>query len=297
MTWFLTIKPAYIAGFLELPASVQEQVTIAHAQLLEAPDTPFANTIKKLQGWQNVWRYHLGDYWLIYALQPEQGLVQLLAAGPQPQMYARFRHTTKPPRIFDTTLVFDEATPASREPKSPLPRQLTTELLQAWRIPADEHSTLLACQTEADLLDADVPACFLETILEALWPSGPQTIARQPDFRLFKPHDLSRYTTGDLTGFVLHLDETQRNLSGWALAGPTLIKGGPGSGKSTMAMYRAQAVIEHAIREDEGVPSVLFLTYTNTLVSLCRSRLEKLLENSPVLADAKNAVNLPGNYR
>jgi mRNA-degrading endonuclease RelE of RelBE toxin-antitoxin system len=76
-------KPAYDTDFIELPKNLQKQATQAHAELMADPITPRGNTIKKLKGWENVWRYRLGDYRLIYSALPESNLVQLLAIGPE----------------------------------------------------------------------------------------------------------------------------------------------------------------------------------------------------------------------
>jgi mRNA-degrading endonuclease RelE of RelBE toxin-antitoxin system len=67
MTWIITHKPAYDTDFIELPKNLQKQATQAHAELVSDPLTPRGDTIKKLKGWDNVWRYRLGDYRLIYS--------------------------------------------------------------------------------------------------------------------------------------------------------------------------------------------------------------------------------------
>jgi superfamily I DNA/RNA helicase len=78
---------------------------------------------------------------------------------------------------------------------------------------------------------------------------------------------VTRYAEGALATFLLRLDERQAHLTEWALAGPTLVKGGPGSGKSTVALYRVRSLVKHHMAETGQVPSVLFTTYTNALTS------------------------------
>ena len=92
MTWFITHKPAYDADFVELPKSLQKQATQAHAELEQDPTTPRGNTIKPLKGWENLWRYRLGDHRLIYSAAPENQVVQLLAIGPRRDVYRRFNY-------------------------------------------------------------------------------------------------------------------------------------------------------------------------------------------------------------
>ena len=90
MTWFVTHKPAYNTDFVELPKSLQRQATQAHADLEQDPITPRGNTVKPLKGWQNLWRYRLGDHRLIYSALPERQVVQLLAIGARDKVYERF---------------------------------------------------------------------------------------------------------------------------------------------------------------------------------------------------------------
>ena len=91
MTWFITLKPAYTASFVELSKTRQKQATHAHAELEQDPITPRGNTVKPLKGWDNLWRYRLGDYRLIYSVVPDKQVVQLLAIGPRGDVYRRFK--------------------------------------------------------------------------------------------------------------------------------------------------------------------------------------------------------------
>ena len=54
--------------------------------------------------------------------------------------------------------------------------------------------------------------------------------------------DLLRYAQGELVGFLLRLNPEQEKYVTWATTanGPTLVKGGPGTGKSTVAIYRTR---------------------------------------------------------
>lgn len=300
MTWFITHKPSYDTDFIDLPKNLQKQATQAHAELARDPMTPRGNTIKKLKGWDNVWRYRLGDYRLIYSVLPDNQVVQLLAIGPRDSIYQRFNYTpdaeetaglkfgpelaaglepakagtpewTQHPEWFQ---------PAEVRPKSdPLPRKLTPSLLDRWLIPAEHHAVLIRCQTEDDLYEADVPDAVLGRVLEALWPPPVEKIATQPDQVLLRADDLEKYAAGTLRGFLLHLDDDQRRFVDWALKGPTLVKGGPGSGKSTIALYRVQAVIDHAQQAGDDLPEILFTTFTNALINFSESLLHQLLSD------------------
>ncbi len=122
-----------------------------------------------------------------------------------------------------------------------------------------------------------MPDAVLERVLQGVVQPNAAELAAEPDLMLYDPEDLARYAQGDLAGFLLRLDEQQQPLTRWALRGPTLVKGGPGSGKSTVALYRVRAVIEHHQRQTGHLPAILFTTYTNALINASQSLLRQLL--------------------
>jgi superfamily I DNA/RNA helicase/mRNA-degrading endonuclease RelE of RelBE toxin-antitoxin system len=298
VAWLITHKPAYDADFVELPKNLQKQASQAHAELEQDPVTPRGDTIKPLKGWDNLWRYRMGDHRLIYSVAPDSQVVQLLAIGPRGVVYQRFKYD--PQAENQASLTFSPELAAGLEPTmsdgpewtkhpewfqpkvpggKPLPRLLSPSLLDRWQIPEEFHAALIRCRTEEELLGAEVPEKVLGRVMDGLWPPSAEALARQPDQVLFKPEDLERYAEGTLRGFLLHLDEQQRRYTDWALSGPTLVKGGPGSGKSTVALYRARAVVERALAARRPVPEVLFTTYTNALINFSRSLLGQLLDD------------------
>jgi superfamily I DNA/RNA helicase/mRNA-degrading endonuclease RelE of RelBE toxin-antitoxin system len=298
MTWFITHKPSYDTDFIDLPKDLQKQATQAHAELAVDPVTPRGNTIKKLKGWENVWRYRMGDTRLIYSVVPQSRVVQLLAIGPRGSVYQRFNYTPdaddRSPLTFSPELMAglkpsqaagpewinhpEWFKPKETKPKSEaLPHKLTPRVLSQWLVPQGYHSRLMRCQTEDDLYQADIPDWVMGRVLDALWPPQVEKIATQPDQVLFQPEDLEKYAAGTLRGFLLHLDEDQRRFVDWALKGPTLVKGGPGSGKSTLALYRLRAIVENNLRNGDDLPNILFTTYTNALINFSESLLLQLL--------------------
>ncbi|MCG3207815.1 MAG: ATP-dependent DNA helicase Rep [Anaerolineae bacterium] len=315
MPWFITHKPAYDADFVDLPKDLQKQATQAHAELAQDPVTPRGNTIKKLKGWDNVWRYRLGDTRLIYSVVPESKVVQLLAIGPRGSVYQRFNYNPaaadQPPLTFSPELAAGLEPSQSAGPEwtqhpewfqpkdaepvgAPLPRKLTPAVLTQWRIPAEHHAALMPCLTEEALMQAEVPPDVLGRVMDALWPPPVEKIAAQPDQALFKPEDLEQYAAGNLRGFLLHLDDDQRKFADWALKGPTLVKGGPGSGKSTLALYRLRAIVEQARQAAAPPPDILLTTYTNALISVSESLLRQLLAD-PLNLNPRD--NLPESIR
>ncbi|RME24488.1 MAG: hypothetical protein D6800_08625 [Candidatus Zixiibacteriota bacterium] len=315
MPWLITHKPSYDTDFINLSKDLQKQATQVHAELMNDPVTPRGNTIKKLKGWDNVWRYRLGNYRLIYSADPKSRVVQLLAIGPRGSVYERFNYN--PDADDSPALTFSPKLAAGLTPRpadapewtkhpewfqsrerrpqdNPLPRKLTPSLLKRWLIPEEHHPALMRCRTEEDLLQADVPSEVLGRVMDALWPAPVEKIATQPDQVLFRPEDLEKYAAGTLRGFLLHLDDDQRRFVDWALKGPTLVKGGPGSGKSTIALYRIRAILEHVLQNNNDPPAILFTTYTNALINFSKSLLHQLLADPLHL---KPTDDLPASIR
>ena len=308
--WQITHKPAYDADFIDLNKNLQQAAVAAVHELAEDPITPRGNTIKKMQGYTNVYRYRLGDFRLLYAADLEARMVQLLAIGPRRSIYERFNFPGWD--APDTAVDFGPELAAQPEwmnhpewfrpqpqeaEKERLPRKLTPSLLKRWQIDPHYHEPLMRCLYEDDLVqipENKVPGEVLMRVMDGLYPASVSQLAAQPDQVLFDPDDLTRYAEGALATFLLHLDERQAHLTTWALAGPTLVKGGPGSGKSTVALYRVRSLVKHHLAETGQVPSVLFTTYTNALTNSSQLLLYQLLRDE---LELKENGRLPTQIR
>ncbi|MBP1468930.1 ATP-dependent helicase [Candidatus Chloroploca sp. M-50] len=165
--------------------------------------------------------------------------------------------------------------PKTPPPPAPLPCVLTEALLAQWQIPAEYRSAALAATTEDDLLDLAMPERFLSRILDNLFPRELGTIAAQPAYVLPTPESVERFAEEELGGFLLQLTPEQQALVAQTWHGPTLVRGGPGTGKSTLALYRVQRLL------DQGVSPILFTTYTNALVGYSEQLLTYLLGKPP----------------
>ena len=117
-----------------------------------------------------------------------------------------------------------------------------------------------------------MPAGVLARVVEAIFPPSLRVVVAQPDLLVPSPDHLVRYKEGDLLGFLLNLDADQRKLTSWALSGPTMVTGGAGTGKSTVALYRVKEVLERA--GSTGKERLLFTTYTQALLTVTRQLLE-----------------------
>jgi superfamily I DNA/RNA helicase len=160
-------------------------------------------------------------------------------------------------------------------PGRPLPFLITKDMLERWRIPAQYHPMTLAARTEDDLLNLSIPERYLNRLLDNLFPRSLDTIVAQPEFVLSAPADVERFADEDLSSFLLRLTPDQERLINQDRRGPILVRGGPGTGKSIMALHRVKRLLE------QGVTSVLFTTYTNALVAYSEQLLTRLLGAPP----------------
>lgn len=293
--WEVAHKAGFLNDYNELSKTQQKAVANATEALRRDPVTPRGNTIKKLQGYENVWRYRLGDFRLIYEVDRHSQVLRLLAIGPRASVYEQFNYRgwDAPGAAIEFGPRMEQSPQWMRHPewfkpkevapqKERLPQKLTPARLERWGVPAADHAVLMRCLYTEDLMNSvnkGVSSEVLGRVLEGLFPAKVEQLAAQPDQVLLDPQDLLAYADGTLTAFLLRLDETQRPLTNWALSGPTLVKGGPGAGKSTVALYRIRAIVEHALRTTGRIPSILFTTYTNALINFSESLLRQLLRD------------------
>ncbi|NNJ12762.1 AAA family ATPase [Chloroflexales bacterium ZM16-3] len=301
----LSFTPTFYNESLGLPKHISKLVGQKLKVLAEEPHSAHGDA-KKLKGFANVYRARVGDYRVFYSIG--HAWVKLLsvrkrdertfaddlpdvvlpavapdsdALEPQPQgsgvrdQGSGSSFTTAP--NLDTIPIPDPHPPIP----TPLPIILTDELLAQWQIPVAHRPSALAAHTEDDLLELTIPERFLSRILDNLFPRALDAIAAQPEFVLPEPEAVERFAEEDLGSFLLRLTPEQRELVAQDRAGPTLVKGGPGTGKSTLALYRVQRLI------DQGVTPILFTTYTNALVGYSEQLLTHLLGKPPAKCGVK----------
>lgn len=152
---------------------------------------------------------------------------------------------------------------------------LTEDILRQWQISASFWPQLIQARDEDALLNLALPNQVLDRVLDNLFPRSIAEIVQQPEYILQQPEDLDRYVEGELSAFLLKLDPTQQEILAFGGSGPTLVKGGPGTGKSVLALYRTQRLL------DAGHGPLLFTTYTNALVGYSEQLLTHLLGTPP----------------
>ena len=307
--WNLIAPPTFLNELLGLPAEVSRRVT-QKVKVIERDPISAQGDAKKIGDHHPpIYRARIGSYRLFYSFG--DGWVKLLCVRKRddrtyedalPDLVAP---TSAPPANLIATEVpaerTEDAPVVAAAPVSPaeddeadarlltpapvaatpglaprlLPVVISEAVLRQWQIPVAHWPTLLPATTEDDLLGADLPVALFDRICDILFPRSVAEIVRQPEYVLAAPADLDRYIEGELTAFLLRLDADQQRILDTALEGPALVKGGPGTGKSVLAIYRTARLVA------AGRTPVLFTTYTNALVSYSEQLLERLLGAPP----------------
>lgn len=265
------VTPTFESEQAALPPRVHKRVQKAIHTLREDPTNARRELdTKKLEA-IDAWRLKIDDYRVLYKVDPQgQTFFSVL---PRKDVYRKLGI----PDEDTLKLVPDvQVTPATRPGEAtPLPHPLSADLLSSWRIPPEAQASLTACGTEDDLLEAQVDYRVFSRVVDLLYSRRWQERLAQPQYVLSRPTDLEDLAEGRLTTRLLRLDEHQRRLSALHLEdarAPIVVKGGPGSGKSTVALYRARLLAE---RYPDA--RIAYTTYTKALTKASREQLEVLL--------------------
>lgn len=306
--WTASPTRTFLNELLNLPKKVSKLVP-KKIELIETDPISVQGDAKKLKDYSNVYRVRIGDYRLFYTFG--SGWVKLLSIRKRDERTYNleklpdFAIPTAPPKestlepknrqqvasskaeAYAESFVSVARTSKPSTPKlevgitTSLPYALTEDLLQQWQIPTEYWKQIKTVENSEKLLELDLPVALLERILDNLFPRPLEEIETQPEFFLKDLEDLNRFVEGTLTDFLLRLDPEQKKLQNFGKKGPTLVKGGPGTGKSTLAIYRVKKLLEM------GYASILFTTYTNALVNYSNQLLTQLLEKPPEKAGVK----------
>ena len=292
---FVTMKPAFIAGILTLPPK-EVQLVISKIDLLcqdPLPDGDVKKHLTHLKG--KPYRIRSGDYRILYKFDASSVSVLTLRRRDE----AAYKLGVEIDDDFERDLIEDLEASSSgftratnsgtrswehylspQEPeKRRFPEPLTVELLNMLRVPPACHQRLLELKSEDELLSCPgVPDDILLRIDQYLFELPLVQVEQQPDLILKATDDLLRYKEGKLLSFLLKFSPEQEKYVHWAInaTSPTLVKGGPGTGKSTLALYRVRSLLEQLLRTNKA-PRLLFTTYTNALVTSAQQLLQQLL--------------------
>src|SRR5437588_195692 len=287
--WRITQKPDFYKALLALSPKEIHQV-LEKINLLAQDPTPDAKVKKQLKHMNGrLHRLRSGNFRIFYTF--EQPYISILALRRRDDdtydedMDVEFLGGLDPD--FDEAQAVKAAQPdwerilAPKEPeKRQLPEPITEGLLAELYVPKECYARLLRIQTQEDLYECPgVPDDYKLKIDEYMFERPLVEVLQQPDYLLTDVNDLLRYKEGELLGFLLKLSPEQEKYVTWGInaSGPTLLKGGPGTGKSTIALYRVRSLVQELLKKGRNDFRILFTTYTNALVKSSEQLLQQLL--------------------
>lgn len=292
-------KPTFTNQLLAIPKERVLQI-LEKIEVLRDDPKPHSNLKKKLHGYKgDIYRLRSGDYRIIYTYG--DGWVALLGVDARKDVYRGSKLVAEETEVNVAAFSnLDDLLTPEKAPASPskladtetlLPVELTEELLDRLLIPKACYSALLACRNFDDLLEADIPAGVCDRVFDCITAPNFDLVLRQPSFVTGSSDELLRFKEGDLLGFLLKLNSEQEKYVTWALnaIGPTLLKGSPGTGKSTVAIYRTREILRQLQANDTRPPRILFTTYTNALVAFSEQLLQQLLGEDAQFVDSRFA--------
>lgn len=300
----ISFKLNFLKELGKLPNNHQAQVMAKIATLAANPE-PHGSVRKRLKGVDDgLCRLRSGVYRVFYSY--DQSSVSLYSVRIRNEdtfdsmpdavelEHGSFEAPTKSGPTEEDFLRW--ITPDVHE--TPLPEPIGEELLEALSVPKAYWTRLIKVQTQEALLGCPgVPDDILLKLDEHMFVKPIEQVVEEPT--LVAPggvDDLIRYVQGELVTFLLKLDPDQERYVAWDsdATGPTLLRGGPGTGKSTVAWYRVREMIEQLGAEGVERPRILFATYTNALVTYSKQLLDVLLGDDAEHVDIRTADSLVG---
>lgn len=292
----MTIKPSLLNDIIALPQKEARQINTKINLLMQdpMPDGKTKKHLKHIPG--KFHRLRCGDYRVIYTYNEHSlGIlairrrnestyddddldIDLSEELAQPEQAAdKPRETSLPP-----TPTWEQD--ANQDSSKRLPEPITPELLAQLAVPPEYYRRLQFVKTQDELLTC--PGIDADTLLridQYMFDLPLLNRLAQPDLIVDEAQDLLRYKEGELLAFLLKLSPEQEKYVSWSLkaTGPTLVKGGPGTGKSTVALYRIRSLLQQLLANNiaDEEPQLLFTTYTNALVRSSEQLLQQLLGN------------------
>lgn len=301
----LTMKPGFADALSQL---TKDERHLVHEKmmLLASDPEPTGKFTKRLTNWDPpMFRARAGNLRIFYTFGPdhvslrdvrrrnEDTYTKSVDLDPDEEPLP----VEQEPRPRPVVLPAIVPAAGTEDEPVPLQRAITVEMLTALGIPERFHATLTAISTLDELIACNtVPQDLLTKVMEEAdgrrVPEGQLPGDQAPDLIVPDRDQLEAYAEGALEGFLLKLDPEQEPVVKRALEGkgPSLVKGGPGSGKSTVALYRIRELLE--ILPVAPRPRILFTTYTNALIRFSKQLLDQLLGEHAPCVEVQTADSL-----
>jgi superfamily I DNA/RNA helicase/mRNA-degrading endonuclease RelE of RelBE toxin-antitoxin system len=296
MAYKIATCATFMSDLVAAPKKIQKKLKDVMNTLQQTPNIQRGKLTKKLAGYSSLWRYALEDpeYRIIYEVDEHQKAVRLLMMGPRKdgEIYKRLHWVPdKGPLIIpvEVTPVADpdyvfrnpEVLQPAPQPQQPAAsgtplRPMDDENLKQWAIDERYWQAIKDCRAEDELLNADLPQHVKLRIMDCLWPSPIERVISQPSYVIENEEDLlEKAADGELSKLLLNLDLEQLKAMNSDMGWPILVKGGPGTGKSVVSLYKAASLVKD--RLPGGSPTILFTTFTNSLINSARTLFQTYL--------------------
>ncbi len=284
-----------------VPEKIRKKLRNENNRLRSNPASHNPPITKKLNGWKDLYRLQLNDYRAVYRVKEKEKTVTILFVEHRKKVYDLLGHdpikNQPTARIISNEQAQEmlERIPSQEEfaeayektlneeplakpegfDSSLLPSEFNSELLDSLKISSKYQEILMNCRTEGQLISCSVPEEVLCKVMNSLWPQSIEEIANAPKREIYSEKALEEFTEGlrPLESFLLVLDDNQKPLANRFkndnIKGPWIVKGGPGSGKSTVVLHCIMNLLLNRKSQfdfEQKPFRILLTTYTKSLV-------------------------------
>lgn len=327
MEWTLSFKDNFAIELAQLNhKKFKKQFSEARSRLVSSPNVDDGKTIKKLNHFKSYWRYKIDKYRIIYEVNEKENNVRLLMLGQRAIVYKRIGYKKEglsgkiianddiselleqrpTDKELGSALINSEFGSTENKGKTKFPSIITTEELNNLDIPKKHHSQIQSCSSDEDLQLLEKNGVDVKSVgklMSFYFPPEISTVVNNPSRVSLSEDDFEKIIDNEkkLEDFLLELDATQKpfvaRFNGKAPKGPWLVKGGPGSGKSTVAIYCVKELLTEGLDLSQDGLNVLFTTYTHSLISTTKVLLKELgFKEDQNTLDIININKISGRY-
>lgn len=280
------VTPAFIGEVKRFQAREQDLIWKAVELISMNPDGGGLNP-ERVKSNSLYWTYRASQAIRIVACRAD-GCVQLMGVDQHDDAYKRAAKGAYGQPVG--VKIVTEARPVHeiRKPRltGPLKDISDAELLEYFGVPSDFADAVRSVPDSEGLWNIGVvDAMPEEKFFELLdrFPK-PQTVSTgaKPVFRLSDAALTRAFGAGEIADLQFNLPAASWAIVQSTRRAPILVKGGPGSGKTLVALYRAL----HVLEAEQGLgivakPRVLYVTYTKQLCDDARNKIERLRGKIP----------------
>jgi superfamily I DNA/RNA helicase len=295
------VTPGFRAQAEKFPTREQELIWKAVTLLMANPDGGGLNP-EPVKSNRDYWSFRAGQDIRIFACRAN-GTLQLVGVDHHNKGYEKaergaFGGAVRVPALASPPKLVEERPSALR---GPLQNVCDDDLTSKYGVPVDWIAAVRSISAADGLFDIGLEEVvpydqFFE--LAELFPKLPAvSTGAKPVYRLSSVALTNAFARGEIADLQFNLPTTSWAIVESTRKAPILVKGGPGSGKTLIALYRAL----HVLEEDQGLrllapPRVLYVTYTSQLRDDARNKIERLRGNIPQHLTIETYDHFTGKY-